>query len=103
MDGADLVAHGVAYQVVVGVEHHKDLVHAELLDRWRRPVGLIMRAALEGDGLTPVVVSGLDVAIRGGDGVVAVGGGSDHWEEDKEQKKTLILVGITGLTVTHYH
>lgn len=78
MDGADLVAHGVADQMVAGIEHHKDLVHAELLGGWRRPGGLVMRAALEGDRLTPLVAPGLEATMRGGDCVVAVGGGSDH-------------------------
>lgn len=73
MDGSDLVAHGVADQTVVGIEHHKDLVHAELLGGRRRPGGLVMWAALEGDSLSPLVASGLDVTVRGGDGVVAVG------------------------------
>lgn len=43
-----------------------------------------MGAALEGDGLAPLVASGLDLAIRGGDGVVTAGGRSDHWEEEKK-------------------
>lgn len=85
MDGADLVAHGVADQKVFGVEHHKDLVHAELLGGRRRPGGLVVRAALEGDGLTPLVASGLDVAVRGGDGVVTVGGGGDHWRKSRRK------------------
>lgn len=88
MDGADLVAHGVADQTVVGIEHHKDLVHAELLRRRRRPDGFVVWAALEGDSLTPLVAPGLDGAVRRGDGVVAVGGGSDHWEEEKQRKET---------------
>lgn len=78
VDGADSVAHGVADQMVGGIVHHKDLVHAELLGGRCRPAGLIMRAALEGDSLTPLVGSGLHFAIRGGDGVLSVGGGSDH-------------------------
>lgn len=86
---ADLVAHGVASQIVLRIEHHKDLVHAELLGGRRRPDGLVVWAALEGDSLTPLVASGLDAAVRGGDGVVAVGGRSDHWEEEKQKKKTL--------------
>lgn len=76
---ADPVAHGVADQVVVGVKHHKDLVHAELLGGQLRPDGRVVLAALEGDRLTPLVASGLDGAAGRGDGVVAVGGGSDHW------------------------
>lgn len=72
MDGADLVAHGVADQVVFGVEHHEDLVHAELLGGRRLPDGLVVWAALEGDGLTPLVAFGLDGAVGGGDGVITV-------------------------------
>lgn len=87
VDGANLVAHGVADQMVVRVEHHKDLVHAELLGGWCCPGGLVMRAALEGDGLTPLVASGLYLAIRGGDGVVAVGGGGDHLKEKMKMKR----------------
>lgn len=50
-----------------------------------------MWAALKGDGLTPVVASGLNFAIRGGDGVVAVGGGCDHLRvENQKMKKTTL-------------
>ncbi len=68
--------------MVVSIEHHKDLVHTELLGGRRRPGGLIMLAALESDSLAPLVASSLDRTVRGGDGVVAVGGRSDHWEEE---------------------
>jgi len=78
VDGADLVAHGVADQAVVGLEHHEHVVHAELLGGGRRPGGLAVPAALVGDGLPQLVAPGLDVAVGGGDGVLAVGGGSDH-------------------------
>ncbi len=78
VDRADLVAHGVADQMVVSIEHHKDLVHAELLGGRSCSDGLVMRTALEGDSLTPLVASGLDAAVGGGDGVVTVGGRSDH-------------------------
>lgn len=70
--------------MVVSIKHHKDLVHAELLGGRRRPGGLVMWAALEGDCLTPLVASDLDVAFRGGDGVVAVGGRSNHLEEKQK-------------------
>lgn len=63
MHRADLVAHGVADQIVFCIEQDKDLVHTELLGGWRHPDGLIMGAAVEGDGLTPLVASGLDAAI----------------------------------------
>ena len=87
VDRADLVAHGIADQMVVGVKHHEDLVHAELLGGWRRPGGLVVRAAMESDGLAPLVASGVDFAIGGSDGVVAVGRGSDHWTEGEAEKK----------------
>lgn len=75
--------------MVVSIEHHKDLIHTKLLGGRRRPGGLVMLAALEGDSLAPLVASGLDGTIRGGDGVVAVGGRSNHWEEERQKKKTL--------------
>ena len=74
MDGADLVAHGVADQIVLGIEHHKDLVHAELLRGHRRPAGLVVRAALEGDGLTPLEGPGFSGAIGQAHYVVPGGG-----------------------------
>lgn len=59
VDGTNLVAHGEADQVIIGVKHHKDLVDAQLL-RGRGPhVGISMRAALKGDSLTPLVAPGL--------------------------------------------
>lgn len=70
--------------MVVSIEHHKDLVHTELLGGWCCTGGLVMFAALEGDCLTPLVSSALDVAFRGGDGVVAVGGRSNHLEEKQK-------------------
>lgn len=63
MHGADLVACGVADQFVGCVKQDKDLVHTKLLGGWCRPDGFIMGAAVEGDGLTPVVAPGLDAAI----------------------------------------
>ncbi|XP_034722409.1 uncharacterized protein LOC117941512 [Etheostoma cragini] len=65
VDRADLVAHGVADQMVVLVEHHKDLVHAELLGGGRRAGHLGVRAALEADGLAPLVAPGLGAAAGG--------------------------------------
>lgn len=89
---ADPVAHGVADQVVLSVKHHKDLVHAELLGGQLRPDGLVVLAALEGDRLTPLVASGLDGAVGRGDGVVAVGGGSDHWGRGEEKNKHFNII-----------
>lgn len=40
-----------------------------------------MWAALESDGLTPLVASGVHGSIRQSDSVFTVGGGGDHWEE----------------------
>lgn len=87
MDRADLVAHGVADHAVVRVEHHKDLVHAEQLGGRGPSHGLLLRAALEKDMLTPLVASVVDGTVGRGDCVVAVGGGSDHWAEEKQKKK----------------
>lgn len=63
MDRADLVAHGEADQVIICIKHHKDLVDAQLLCGRGPPSGLLMRAALKGDGLTPLVAPGLDDAL----------------------------------------
>lgn len=80
VDGANLVAHGVADKMVVSVKHDKDLVYTELLGGQccPSPPRLIMWAALKGDGLTPLATSCLDISVRRGDGVVAAGGGSDQ-------------------------
>lgn len=80
---ADFVAHRIADEIVVGVKHHKDLVHGELLGGGHHPRGLIMNTALESDGLTPLVASGLDLTVRKRDGILAVRGGSDHWKEEE--------------------
>lgn len=98
VDGADLVAHGVADQMVVGIKHHEDLVHAELLGGRCHPGGFVVWAALEGDGLTPLVASGLDSAVRGGDGVVTVGGGSDHWKEGSRKKSEYLSAADSHCT-----
>lgn len=63
VDRADLVAHGEADQVIICVKHHKDLVDAQLLCGRGPPGGLLMGAALKGDGLTPLVAPGLDDAL----------------------------------------
>lgn len=63
MDRTNLVAHGEADQVIIGVKHHKDLVDAQLLRGRGPPVGVSVRAALKGDGLTPLVAPGLHGAL----------------------------------------
>lgn len=52
-DGADLVAHGIADELVGRVVHDEHLVYAELLAGWYRANGFSMRAALERDPLPP--------------------------------------------------
>lgn len=84
MDWADLVAHGVADHAVFWVEHHEDLVNAELLSGRSPPDYLIVWAALKHDVLAPVIAPVVDGSIRRGDGVVAVGGGSDHCRGEEE-------------------
>lgn len=64
MDRTNLVAHGVADQVVIRIKHHKDLVNAQLLCGWGPHAGIFMRAAIKGDGLTPLVAPSLDSALR---------------------------------------
>lgn len=81
MDRANLVAHGEADQVIIRVKHHKDLVNAQLLCGRGPPIGIFVRAALKGDGLTPLVAPGLYGALRGGDGVFTVRRGGDHCTE----------------------
>lgn len=52
-DGADLVAHGIADELVGRVIHDEHLVHAELLAGWYGADGITIRAALERDLLPP--------------------------------------------------
>lgn len=81
MDRANLVAHGEADEVIVSVKHHKDLVNAQLLCGRGPPISIFVGATLKGDGLTPLVAPGLYGALREGDGVFTVRGGSDHCTE----------------------
>jgi len=83
---ANLVAHGVANQMVLRIKHYKYLVNTELLGRLFCTRCHIMWTALKGDGLTPLVASGLNFAVRGDDGIVTTGGGSDHWEKEQMYK-----------------
>lgn len=72
--GAGAAAHGVADQLVFGIKHGEDLVHAQLLGG--RGLGGV-RAALEDDVLAPLAGPVLDGSVRPGDGEAVVGGGSD--------------------------
>ena len=76
--------------MVLSIKHHKDLIHRELLGGQCHPGAVIMWTPLEGDGLTPLVASGLNAAIRGDDDIASVGGGSDLWV-NKENNKSLQL------------
>lgn len=88
LDGARPGAHGVADQLVFGIKHDEDLVHAQLLGG-RSHVGVvIVRAALKDDVLAPLTGPVLDGTVGCGDGEAAVGGGSD----DCGNRKRLGLV-----------
>lgn len=78
VDVADLVGHGEADDVV-GVVHDKHLVHVEHLRGPHVSQGVAVLAALEGDGLTPLVRPGLSGAVGQVEYVVPGGGGGDHW------------------------
>lgn len=54
-----------------------------------------MLAALEGDGLTPLVRPGLSGAVGQGDRVVPGGGGGDNWREERgREERTSFLVEL---------
>lgn len=84
MHWADLVAHGVAYHAVFWIEHHEDLVNAELLSGRGPPDYPIVWAALKHNVLAPVIAPVVDGSVRRRDGVVSVGGGSDHCRGEEE-------------------
>lgn len=69
----DLVCHGEAEDVIL-VVHDKHLVHTEHLSRFHVFQRLAMLAALEGDGLTPLICPGVSGAIGQAHYVVAGGG-----------------------------
>lgn len=80
------VAQGVAQDPLLLVVQDKHAVHGELLGAGRGQPGAVMHALLEGDGLAPLV--GVDAG-RGGPvprglrhGVLAGGGGCDHWGQE---------------------
>lgn len=52
-DGADLVAHGIADELVGRVVHDEHLVHAELLAGWYGANKVRVQAAVERDSLPP--------------------------------------------------
>lgn len=80
IDVPDLVAHGKPDELIIGVIHDKNLVHTEHLGRFNFSWRLIILAALEGDGLTPLVRPGLSGAVRKANYIVSGGGWGDHWE-----------------------
>lgn len=80
VDIPDLVAHGEPDEFIISVVHDKDLVHAEHLGRFHVSWGQVMLAALEGDGLTPLVRPGFGGATGQAHYVVPSGGGGDHWK-----------------------
>lgn len=84
VDVPDLVGHGEADDVV-GVVHDEHLVHIEHLRGPHVSQGVAVRAALEADGLTPLVRPGLGGAVGQGELVVPGGGGGDHWRGGGEQ------------------
>lgn len=77
-DGADLVAHGVADELVGRVIHDENLIHAELMAGWDWLRGLGMRAALKTNALPPKVHQSLGRTVREGHLVFPSGGGGDH-------------------------
>lgn len=78
VDGADLVAHGEADQLVAGVVHDEDLVDAELLARRHSAQDLLVRAALELDALRPQVAVRANATVGHANGVIPPRGGRDH-------------------------
>lgn len=81
VDGADLVAHGVADELVAEVVHDEDLVHAELLGGDSDPAGLVVGAALEQHRLPPLEGPGLRGPVGHPQRVVPGGGGRDDCAE----------------------
>lgn len=64
IDIPDLVAHGEPDEFIISIIHDKHLVHAEHLGRFHVSQRVAMLAALEGDGLTPLIRPGFSGAIR---------------------------------------
>ena len=74
IDIPDLVAHGEPDEFIISVVHDKDLVHAEHLGRFHVSQRLAVLAALESDGLTPLIRPGLSGAVGQAHYVVPGGG-----------------------------
>lgn len=74
VDISDLVAHGEPDEFVISIVHDKHLFHAEHLSRLHVSQSLAMLAALEGDGLTPLICPGVSGAIGQAHYVVSSGG-----------------------------
>ncbi len=74
VDIPNLVAHGVPDEFIISVVHDKDLVHAEHLSRFHVSQRVAVLAALEGDGLTPLIRPGVGGAIGQAHYVVPSGG-----------------------------
>lgn len=80
IDVSDLVAHGEADELIASVVHDKHLVHAEHLGGFDVSQGLAVLAALEGDGLTPLIRPGVGGAVWEAHHVVPGGGRGDYWK-----------------------
>lgn len=96
MDGSDLVAHGVADELVGRVVHDEHLVDAELLGGGRRAHPLVVLAALEADGLAPAVAQRLDATLGQADRVVTPRGRGDHWRRGMEGREREGERGMEG-------
>lgn len=75
----DLVGHGKPDDFI-RIVHDKHLVHVEHLSRFHVSQRLAMLAALEGDGLTPLICPGVSGAVGQAHYVFAGGGRGDHWK-----------------------
>lgn len=74
IDVSDFVAHGKPDELIIFIVQDKDLVHAEHLSWFHVSQRLAILAALEGDGLTPLVRPGVSGAIGQSHFVVPSGG-----------------------------
>ena len=80
IDIPNLVAHGEPDEFIISIIHDKDLVHTEHLGRFNVSQRFAVLAALEGDGLTPLIRPGVSGTIRQTHDVVPCGGRGDHWK-----------------------
>lgn len=74
IDITDLVAHSEPDEFIISIVQDKDLVHAEHLSGFHVFQRLSILAALEGDGLTPLVGPGFSGAIGKAHYIVPGGG-----------------------------